>query len=73
MSRLALLLLATTSCGGATTPDRPPPACTPGSLDITYLVAPPDREFPECTEMPAHQEQGSTSRAWCCWKDEVGF
>ena len=71
---LLLTALALISCGGATSPDDPSPplpTCKPGSVDIEFVTAPPDREFPGCVEVPAHSEQGSTARAWCCWKGTV--
>lgn len=62
-----LFALALTSCGGTAPP--PDPSCTPGSPSVMIVVAPADREFPECIEIPAQRERGADERAWCCWKD----
>jgi hypothetical protein len=71
VSRWLLLVLAIPACGGSPTPGVPDPSCTPGGPDVELVTAPADRDFPECVEIPAHSERGSTARAWCCWKGEV--
>lgn len=68
---LAWLLTALVfSCGGSATLPTDPD-CSPGSLGVELVTAPADREFPSCVEVPAHEERGATSRAWCCWKGTV--
>jgi hypothetical protein len=52
------------ACGGEANADPKPTPCGPDDTQSFELSAPPDMEFPECSELPAHPP--SEGRTWCC-------
>lgn len=69
---LGATLLALPACGGTYEPTPALPDCSPGNTNVQLVVAPPDIEFPNCTELPCGAYCSETAgRQWCCWKGTV--
>ena len=60
---VALVALLVSACGGAAD-DTAELDCGPGHTGMQLIVAPVEREFPECTEIPTVYGEG---RTWCCY------